>query len=148
VTRAVLVLLAIGLLAGLGCGKHKYGQYELDSSLHKYCIEIRWGRILKAAEHVAPEMRVAFVESWQAKAGRINIQDLEVVSMAVAGSGDEAAVMLKVTYVDNATMQVESRVINQSWKRTEYGWFAYDAFDLDGQSKAATPTGEDGFGGG
>lgn len=153
--RVVSVALCLALLAGAGCGKHKYGQYDLDSSLSRYLIELRWGRFMKAAEHVTPEMRGAFVQVWTQASQQLEVQDLDVRNLLVAEDGNSAQVTLGLTYVDRANMSVKTAVVDQVWKRTDYGWLASDVFDPTGRAvpvrdKDGEPKGapsDPGFGG-
>lgn len=118
----VQALLAAALVGGAGCGKHLYSRNDLDVDLSRHHIDLRWGRVAEAARRVHPDLRTAFLQDWSRRAGEIELQDLEVVGVTEGKDGDSADVVLNVTWMDRATMQVKRSTVVERWSRTDEGW--------------------------
>lgn len=116
-----LLVLAATPLAG-GCGRHGYGRNDLDLTLSKHHIDLRWGRLENAAQAVTPAMRAEFVRVWSERIAQSELQDLEIVGVVMAEDGDKAEVVVRVTSVDRGTMTVSSKTVTERWKRTDEGW--------------------------
>ena len=126
---ALLVSLALPL-AGTGCGKAAYGRDDLQESLAKHYINLRWGRLANAASYVSPELRPAFVEDWEKRAQAIELQDFDVVQVTVSEDGDTAEVLVQLSWVENATMSLKSARLAQTWVRTDEGWRTTNLLEL------------------
>lgn len=114
------VLLAVWL--GSGCGRHGFGRNDLDLTLSKHHIDLRWGRLENAAQAVTPAMRAEFVKLWSERMAKSELQDLEVVGIVVAPTGDKADVIVRATLVDRGSMTVGTVTISETWLRTDGGW--------------------------
>lgn len=135
---AAALLVTALLVTALGsCGKHLYSRQDLDVDLSKHHIDLRWGRLGEAALRVHPDMRAAFMEDWARRAGDIELQDLEVVGVTIAEDGDSADVVLALTYVERATLQVRRATTTERWSRTDQGWRVVRPIELP----AAVPSG-------
>jgi hypothetical protein len=119
-TTMTLRSLLIMSLFALGCGKHLLGRDDLDASMFNHHNNLRWGRIANAAVMVQPEMREPFLRSWTAKLEGIELQDIEVVG--VNETPDGADVIVRVTFVERATMTVKDAIISEKWIKTDEGW--------------------------
>ena len=121
-TKATTVMMLLaGMLATSSCGKHLYSRDDLTVDLSKHHIDLRWGRIENAAQRVMPEMRGPFVQVWAGRLQSLEIQDLEVVGLALTDE-DTAEVVVAVTVVDKSTMGVKVMQFPERWTRTENGW--------------------------
>ncbi len=121
-SAALRVVMAASLLLVLACGRHGFGRNDLDVTLSKHHIDLRWGRLENAAQAVTPAMRAEFVRVWAERLGANELQDLEIVGVVVAEGGDKAEVVLRVTAVDRTTMTVTSKTVTERWLRTDDGW--------------------------
>lgn len=121
-TVAALVVALVVMLVVGGCGRHGYGRNDLDLTLSKHHIDLRWGRLENAAQAVTPAMRAEFVRVWSERFAQSELQDLEIVGVVVAEGGDKAEVVLRVTAVDRTTMTVTSKTVTERWLRTDDGW--------------------------
>ncbi len=118
-------LLSAALLSALlvcGCGRHGFGRNDLDLTLSKHHIDLRWGRLENAAQAVTPAMRAEFVRVWSERLAQTELQELDVVGVVVAENGDKADVIVRVTTVDRSTMTVATSTVTESWLRTDDGW--------------------------
>ena len=131
-----LFLVAMLAMSFLACGKHVHTKEDLDHTLSRHLINLRWGRLQNAAQAMQPELRAAFVETWTALDNVIDVQDLEVVALSVDESGDIATVSLRVVYVDKRTMRVSTETVSQKWLRDDDGWHGAEVVSVG-----------DGFGG-
>lgn len=118
ILRAALLLLVVGA----GCGRHGYGRNDLDLTLSKHHIDLRWGRLENAAQAVVPTMRAEFVRVWSERLSAAELQDLEIVGVVMSPEGDKAEVIVRVTAVDRASMTVAATTITERWLRTDDGW--------------------------
>jgi hypothetical protein len=113
------------LVAGalVGCASF-YNRDDLDIALAQHHIDLRWGRLENAAQRVAPEMRSAFLQTWAARLQDVELQDIEVAAVSLTEDGAAADVVVVVTWVERATMQVRTTQIPERWSRGEDGWRA------------------------
>lgn len=120
---AAVVVTALGAsVLGSGCGRHGYGRNDLDMTLSKHHIDLRWGRLENAAQAVTPPMRAEFVRVWSERLAQSELQDLEIVGIVLTPEGDKADVVVRVTAVDRNTMTVVATTITERWLRTDSGW--------------------------
>ena len=121
--RAALTFaLALAFMVTLACGRHGFGRNDLDLTLSKHHIDLRWGRLENAAVAVVPAMRAEFVRVWAERLGDNELQDLEIVGVVMADDGDKAEVVVRTTMVDRASMRVVAATITETWLRTDAGW--------------------------
>lgn len=128
-TPAVVALVAL-LLLGAACGRTLYGREDLEHTLSKHYLELRWGRIANAAGQVHEELRPAFVEDWEKRAQGMQLQDLEVVAIEEADDGESAVVTVRMSWVEESTMRLFSAKATQKWVRTEEGWRAAELLEV------------------
>ncbi len=119
---AVRVVVVVALVLGVACGRHGFGRNDLDLTLSKHHIDLRWGRLENAAVAVVPTMRAEFVRVWAERLGASELQDLEIVGVVMADDGDKAEVVVRATMVDRASMKVVSATVTETWLRTDDGW--------------------------
>ena len=115
-------LLALLLCVAGGCGKHAFNRDDLDISLSRHHIDLRWGRIDHAAQAVMPPMRAAFMAEWTRRLQGIELQDVDVTGVVVSEDGDHADVVVTITWVDRASMSVVTSTVTEKWLRTDSGW--------------------------
>lgn len=121
--RLLLVVLTVVGASSVGaCGRHGFGRDDLDLTISKHHIDLRWGRLENAAAAVAPAMRAEFVRVWADRLSGSELQDLEIVGVVMDPAGDKAEVVVRVTYVDRASMTVRTGTITEKWLRTDEGW--------------------------
>ncbi|MBI1948923.1 MAG: hypothetical protein HYS27_24765 [Deltaproteobacteria bacterium] len=122
--RALVLTLvvALGTLLHVGCGRHGFGRNDLDLTLSKHHIDLRWGRLENAAQAVTPAMRGEFVRVWAERLAASELQDLEVVGVVMSPDGDKAEVIVRATGVDRSTMTVTAGTFSEIWLRTDEGW--------------------------
>jgi hypothetical protein len=138
-TVALLLLLAAGCATG-GCGKHMYSRRDLDVDMSRHHLDLRWGRLGEAGQRVHPDMRAAFLQDWSTRGATVDLQDIEIVGVSEVMDGDAADVVLKLIYVDKATMQVQQATVVERWARTEEGWRVVRPIDLTAGTTAAPET--------
>jgi len=120
--HVLTVALGLLLVAGAGCGKHKYSAGDLELELTRYHTNLRWDRLGVAAQHVHPELQHAFAVEWQKRSELVQLQLVEVVHTTFPDE-DTALVQVKVEYFTKRTMRLKKTVIEEKWVRTEHGWF-------------------------
>jgi hypothetical protein len=120
VVAALTVVVASSALGG--CGKHGYTRDDLDVALFQHHANLRWGRLENASLNVKPEMRGAFLTAWAQRMQEYELQDVEVTGVAMSPDGDNADVVVTVTYVDKASMTVKNVAVPEHWIRTDDGW--------------------------
>lgn len=132
--RALLAVPLALSLAGLslaGCGKAAFGRQELEESLARHYIDLRWGRIPAAAQYVAPDLQPAFVEDWERRAQDVQLQEFDVVQITESEDGNSADVYVRLSWVDNATLSLKTATLKQTWVRTDQGWRAAALLELE-----------------
>jgi hypothetical protein len=117
------VVAAVALCSLAGCAT-MWSRDDLDIALSQHHIDLRWGRLENAALRVAPEMRGAFLQAWATRLQTIELQDVEVTGLAMADDGAAADVVVTVTFVDRASMQVRTATLAERWVRVDDGWRA------------------------
>lgn len=127
----LVVVLGASSLSSLGCGKATLGRQDLEQSLSRHYIDLRWGRIPAAAQHVSPDLQPAFVEDWQARAQQIQIQDFDVVQIVENEDGETADVYVQLSWVESATMSLKNATLKQTWVKTDAGWKAAGLLELE-----------------
>jgi hypothetical protein len=134
------VIRGIALLAlfTAGCA-HTYTRTDLDITLSKHHIDLRWGRIENAAQRVDPDLRAAFLAEWTKRGNEIELQDLDVAGVAMAEDGNSADVVVNFTYVERDTMSVRQVQVIEKWERTADGWLAKKPATLDPKGLQPTP---------
>ncbi|MCC7070181.1 MAG: hypothetical protein IT383_02595 [Deltaproteobacteria bacterium] len=121
-SAALRVVMAASLLLVLACGRHGFGRNDLDLTLSKHHIDLRWGRLENAAVAVVPAMRAEFVRVWAERLGANELQDLEIVGVVMADDGDKAEVVVRTTMIERSSMRVIAATITETWLRTDTGW--------------------------
>ncbi len=122
-TWAVVAVAAVVLAAGHGCAVPN-ARDDLDRDVTLHHIDLRWGRLEHAAQRVAPPLRGAFVQAWATRLQDIELQDIEVTVLVMADDQRSADVVVAVTFVDRATMQVRTAQLAERWHRGDDGWRA------------------------
>jgi hypothetical protein len=138
VKRALLLCLSLSFVSlspfAVGCGKHLHGKAELEDTVGRHYLDLRWGRLGNAALRVHPDMREAFVKDWSARTAHMELQELEVVDIAFDPKTDSAQVTLALAWVDKGAMMLHQQTVVQKWIRTDEGWFSSGELNLDGGS--------------
>ena len=111
-------ILFIGACAGM------QARDELQETVAKHHIDLRWGRFEKASQSVTPELRNAFAAEWTAKTTRLELQEIEVTGMQINDAADAADVYIVVTWIDRASMQVQTTQVQEHWVRVGTTWMA------------------------
>ena len=129
----LLVLLGLGTLAPLpGCATAREisDRGELDVTLSRHHVDLRWGRIPNAARFVHRDLRATFVEDWERRLRHIEITDIEVLQVYEVREG-VADVTVRIVYIDNRTMQLRDHTSSERWELADGYWLATRVAALD-----------------
>jgi hypothetical protein len=117
----VSLILALGFLSS--CAPHQlYQKRDLDAALLKYHQSFRWGRLKQAAQYIQPDLQADFVNSWLQHWEDIELHNLEVLSLVEKENGDVVEVHIKVQWIDQSSMSLKEKVIQEVWVRTQNGF--------------------------
>ncbi|MEO0325401.1 MAG: hypothetical protein AAF447_20765 [Myxococcota bacterium] len=129
--RTFSLLLALALS---GCMLGNLTQSEkLREAVNGYNEEVRWTRLDLALQRVAPAHRAAFRAHHLGWGRDIQLADVEVMSMRVAGEEAENATST-VTYrwYDQRQMLVAETMLLQTWERTRGNFYLTNEEHLEG----------------
>lgn len=122
---------ALGTALNTGCGKAALGRHELEASLARHYLDLRWGRIPSAAQYVAEDLRPAFLEDWTRRAQSSQIQDFDIVQIVDGEDGERAEVYIALSWVEQETLSLKSATLVQTWIKTDAGWRAAALLELE-----------------
>ncbi len=111
-------LLVAGLLLA-GCGGATSG--DLRATLQEYNKRVRWQAWQRAALHVDPAYRAAWMQQ-RVGAGAVSLTDLQVVGVQPGKDDDEMIVHVAVGWYREPEMTVRTRVWTQTWRLTDGDW--------------------------
>lgn len=119
------------LVACLGCAKATLGRQELQESLTRHYLDLRWGRIASAARYLRPDLQDEFVRDWEARTQQYALNEFDVTHIVDSPDGEGADVYIEVSLVDQNTLTLKRKKLVQKWIKTESGWQAAEPLDLD-----------------
>ena len=99
-----------------------YQRKDLDAALLKYHQNFRWGRLKQAAQYVQPQLQADFVQSWLKHWDDMELHNVEVLSLIEKENGDVVEVAIKVQWIDQTTMNLKEKILQETWVRTKDGW--------------------------
>lgn len=102
---------------------------ELDVTMSRHHVDLRWGRLPNAARFVHTDLRAAFIEDWTRRLKRIEITELEVLNVFQT-SDDVAEVTVHIVYVVKETQQLREHTSNERWELTDGYWIATRVAEL------------------
>ena len=122
--RFILQCLVLAVLMVFSaCAPHQlYQRKDLDAALLKYHQSFRWGRLKQSAQYVQPQMQSDYVNSWLKHWDTMELHNLEVLSLVEKDNGDLVEVSIKVQWIDQETMSLQEKIIQEIWVRTPNGW--------------------------
>jgi hypothetical protein len=131
--RRVVAAFVLGwLLALAGCcttATQISERGELDVTMSRHHVDLRWGRLPNAARFVHPDLRAAFVEDWSRRLQRIEIKDLEVTNVFQT-SEDVAEVTVLIVYIEKKTQRLLEHSSTERWELTDGYWIATRVAEL------------------
>jgi hypothetical protein len=128
----VVLLVLAGLLGPAGCcttATKISERGELDVTMSRHHVDLRWGRLTNAARFVHPDLRAAFVEDWTRRLRRVEIKDLEVVNVFQT-SDDVAEVTVHIVYVETRSQRLLEHTSTERWELTDGYWIATRVAEL------------------
>ena len=99
-----------------------YQRKDLDAALLKYHQSFRWGRLKQAAQYVQPQLQADFVQNWLKHWDDMELHNVEVLSLIENENGDVVEVAIKVQWIDQTTMNLKEKILQETWVRTKDGW--------------------------
>lgn len=131
---AGLLATLLGAAAGLtGCcttAAEIADRGDLDVTMSRHHVDLRWGRVPNAARFVHPDLRPTFVEDWQRRLTKIELTEVEVVQVFHLGEGIAEAT-IRFAYVDKTSLQLKEHVSSERWELTDGYWLATRVAELD-----------------
>jgi hypothetical protein len=125
-TLAPLVVFA----ATLACTKATLGRQELQESLTRHYLDLRWGRIASATRYMQPELQQEFVGAWEANTQAFTINEFDVTHIIDTPDGEGAEVYIEISLVDQNTLTLKRLKLVQKWLKTDTGWRAAELLPL------------------
>lgn len=123
--RCAKVLGALFVLASIfACTKATLGRQELQESLTRHYLDLRWGRVASAARYMSPELQGEFVRVWEARTQSFTINEFDVTHVIDTPDGEGAEVYLEISIVDQNTLTLQKMKLVQKWVKTDSGWRA------------------------
>jgi len=125
VKRAALVhLLVVAIVAVVaGCGARTNRTTNLIDDIHSYNDGVRWHQYPKAAAHVHPKERNAFIAELSSMEEELRIADWELVHLEYQGrDSDEATAHVRYTWHLDSRGIVHTTNTVQSWRRFGKQW--------------------------
>ena len=130
--RCLPWLLLGALLVPTGCATAREitDRGELDVTLSRHHVDLRWGRLPNAARFVHPDLRATFLEDWKRRLKNVELTDVEVLQVYDVRDG-VADVTVRLVYVDNRTLQLLEHTTSERWELTDGRWVATRVAALD-----------------
>ncbi len=135
--RGGLAILSIAVMCA-ACAQLP-SREDLDVTLARHHIDLRWGRLAEAAGRVSPGLRSEFLHAWSVRLQAIELQDVEVVGVVVGADSSQADVVVAMTYVDRETLRVHSTQMTERWSFQGGGWHATSVALPAWQSASVAP---------
>lgn len=115
----------------LSCTKATLGRQELQESLTRHYLDLRWGRIASAARYMSPELQAEFVRDWEVRTQQYTLNEFDVTHIVDTPDGEGADVYIEVSLVDQNTLTLKRKKWVQKWIKTDAGWRAAEGLALD-----------------
>ena len=112
---------------------------RLTDQVYALNDETRWGRVDLASQRVAPEYRVAFLQTHRSWGRDIQIADTDLTNVVMAPDSDSATSLIAVSWYDQRTMTLHGSVLEQQWKRLEDHYVLETERVIDGDESLLTP---------
>ncbi len=129
--RTVSLLLAVALS---GCMLGNLSQSEkLREAVNGYNEEVRWTRLDLAVQRVAPAHRATFRLHHMGWGRDIQLADVEVMGMNVAGEDvEQATSTVAYRWYDHRDMLMAETLVLQTWERTRGNFYLTSEEHLEG----------------
>ena len=130
----VLGLVAISVfttLSACGTAQSVTRRGDLDVTLSRHHVDMRWGRVPEAARFVHPDLRGAFVEDWTRRAREIEITEVEVLQVFEGAEGKSADVTLRIAWIERKTQRLREATTLERWEHGDEGWLCVKVADID-----------------
>ena len=122
--RAKILAAVVVFASTFSCTKATLGRQELQESLTRHYLDLRWGRIASAARYMQPELQEKFVGAWEANTQAYTINEFDVTHIIDTPDGEGAEVYIEISLVDQNTLTLKRMKLVQKWIKTEAGWRA------------------------
>lgn len=119
------------LLACLSCAKATLGRQELQESLTRHYLDLRWGRVASAARYMRADLQTEFVRVWEMHAQKLTLNEFDVTHILDTPDGEGAEVYLEVSVVDQSTLTLKQMKLVQKWVKTDAGWRAAELLPFE-----------------
>ncbi len=100
---------------------------DLDVTLSRHHVDLRWGRVPHAARFVHPDLRAAFITDWEKRFADIDVSQLEVMQVMQNEAATEATVTVKMVFVEKSTQRLRESVHTERWEYVDGTWMAVKA---------------------
>ncbi len=117
--HALTLGIALAVLGASGCIFQNVSPIErLRDSVIGYNEEVRWGRTDLAIQRVEPEFRPRFVISHRSWGRDVQIGDMDIMNVQVAGEERESAESVVLyRWYDQRTMLLADTTVRQVWEK-------------------------------
>ncbi len=119
-TRTAILLAAALPLAG--CFAPPSDGQKLTEAARELHVNSRFGRMDMAASYASPATRQAFLERRTSWGDQVRVVDVEMASLDLDESKDEAVVEVVVSWMRVDESRLRATRIAQTWKATEGDW--------------------------
>jgi len=134
VKRAALVNLVVVVGLAAGCGARANKGTNLIDDIHAYNDGVRWRQYPKAAAHIHPKERNAFIAELSAMEDELKIADWELVHVEYAGQdNDSATAQVRYTWLLDSRGIVHTTNTVQTWRRFGKQWLVVDEERVRGE---------------
>ncbi|MBI5481740.1 MAG: hypothetical protein HY906_22985 [Deltaproteobacteria bacterium] len=118
----VVIAGVLGAAAGPGCSGGASSRDKLADSLTLLTDAMRWQQWDTASNHVAPELRKAYLEAHESLADQIDVTDLEVTRRVAAPDGARMSVVIALSWLAKNDPVVKKTVLEQRWEPRRGTW--------------------------
>ena len=85
-------------------------------TVHRYNDEVRWARLSRAVDFVAPDARVEFLKKHAKIGEQIRVSDVEIKALQLDGDKEDGVVMIQFRWIDENSLLERTSMIEQHWK--------------------------------
>jgi hypothetical protein len=121
---AVLLVLALGVAAGLGCA-HDSNREQLDrlkESVEGYNHAFRWKNYERAAAFLPSDLRGPFAAAYEDDDTSLQIEDYQIVAVNMHDDNAAADVTVKVRYMLLPAVTIQHSILKQHWHKVSGEW--------------------------
>ena len=115
---------------GVGCSSKRkeekvtrQNESALKDAAKAYNEAVRWGRVEKAVEFVAPGEREAFIEAQERQAKLVRMTDVRIGRIELPPGSQSATVPITRTFYRTDDLREQTETIMQRWNLQDERWF-------------------------